>query len=177
MIEAKHLRIGNLVQRKRDKTVVEVLEVLANRISYNNPDLSLKSISADLSNFEPILTNYEWASKIGFSVLVSQPDRYTLAFIDSQDKRVGLTLFFKNHLELDKVSIAFKSEKVSIVYLDKYMCKYVHRVQNLWFSLTGEEIAIDPEYQESDYSDLVKRAYMLEEEYKRSIKFNISKEG
>lgn len=55
-MEANELRIGNLLQRKRDYKVITVEEVLSTRICYYNPDLSsFKPIAADLNGFEPVV--------------------------------------------------------------------------------------------------------------------------
>lgn len=116
-MEANELRIGNLLQRKRDYKVITVEEVLSTRICYYNPDLSsFKPIAADLNGFEPVVLTEEWLVKCGF-------------------RKMSESIYVCDTFSLLKTEFCFKYDGFT------ELC-YVNQLQNLHFALTGEELTI-----------------------------------
>jgi len=123
MIEEKDLRMGNSVLVNGVPTIVESIH----HDGINEVDDSeygeYSIISEDI--IEPIPLTEEWLIKFGFE---SNPyiDTYELYELDE----------LKFILDIDKTR-----GKLDI-HWKQVECKYVHSLQNLFHSLTGEELTI-----------------------------------
>lgn len=125
-MKASELRLGNYVVVKypydrRDRI---------GEISLN--ELDLMQILAAKSTPNPIPITEEWLGRMGFDgETISINDRWnlTIRFMHAMDY-VGCMIYFKHS----------KSE-MSEPWLTPQI-KYVHELQNLYFSLTGSELTI-----------------------------------
>jgi hypothetical protein len=120
MINAKELRIGNLVQSANGYFTYEVT---AN---------DLIAIEAG-SQAKPIPLKEESLLKLGFT---KNTDYYA----------VGKSMFFYKSLDFyiifneNNNIVLLSMENEICVYKKKINIKYVHQLQNLYFALTGEEL-------------------------------------
>ena len=140
MINAIDLRIGNLV-------------------FHNGEVVSITNINGDISNdkFEGIPLTKEWFIKLGFS-------GGTELFQYSFARTVSMYRDETNHLtgEKDRLSIDFdyddgifsisvtresmedgeSKEILDCIYYKLFHIKYVHQVQNLYHTITGDELIL-----------------------------------
>jgi len=114
-MEAKDLRIGNLIMTRREVVTVDFL----NPVSIGWGEGNFGSSDSRLAKFEPILLTESWL--IDFGLEKMKESEYT------QDSYY----FGKYHLWLTSGVILFS---------DKDIIQYVHQLQNLYFALTGEEL-------------------------------------
>ena len=114
-MEAKDLRIGNLVRIAGGDYEVEVLNV--------TNSIFLSSMGAqDIKDVKPIPITEEWLLKFGF---VKEDDNYEL-------KQVRINL----NNQTTKIGAGW-------IGIDINHCKHVHQLQNLYFALTGEELNLN----------------------------------
>jgi hypothetical protein len=139
-MKANELRIGNYVRFSEDGTIFTVDSIEEKGLVVQNEE---ETAWIELEEFEPIPLTEEWFLKFGFEI--------------------------KNHFSIHKTPIYFKGE-MDIDYCFSYAdfredysfyveytdspfdsdtdklypvslgIKYVHQLQNLWFTLTGEEL-------------------------------------
>jgi len=125
MIKANELRIGNLVSN--DRSTCEILHL--NGGDFINCTLKTKQgnpINAHYDLIEPIPLTEEWLLKAGFRK--SKLEGYEVHFIYQHQKiHSGVTAIYNADfsMKLDNVARGIK---------------YVHKLQNLYFALTGEEL-------------------------------------
>jgi hypothetical protein len=115
MIKPEELRTGNLVNIGYDCKVVRIDEFGATLNTYNGVKEFMYFNQKDI---RPILLNEEWLIKFEFD-----EDRYG---------------FIK-----DKIQFLFRTDNklvASIRGLDLVQIKYVHQLQNLYYSITQEEL-------------------------------------
>ncbi len=125
------LRIGNLLARKRDGIIIDVKEVLTNRISYVNPDLTrIKSIAADLNAFQGIELSEYWLLKFGF-----------------ENHGYDFLFFTKDHFDVVGFdnSFCWNWKNLQTEVHSQIEIKYVHQLQNLFYALTGTELLTTPQ--------------------------------
>ncbi len=118
MIEAKELRIGNLV-----------ISPSLNEITVNARWI-LEQHQCDLSNCEylkPIPITEEWLLKFGF-----KKDNHGFVLHD----KMSLSIHFSKEL-------GFVPCWQDFVLSIKYNLKYIHQLQNLYFALTQKELEIN----------------------------------
>ena len=135
MIESNKLRIGNLVHsdfsEENVKTVVEIRHKMASvkyiRTDTNEPHQSM----VDYERLIPIQLTEEWLLKAGFEKLTSIEKGFKL-----NSYTYGRGFSFIVHLNNGLLSTNFwqGNEK-----------KFVHQLQNLFFSLTGEDLVFSTE--------------------------------
>jgi hypothetical protein len=121
-MNTSELRIGNIVQHKTNKGVVNVIHVLENHIGYHNKLLSMKCIDALASNFVPIPLDEDWLLRFGFEKYKfdnGEPNQYR----------------YKSRL------IVIRDGKFTD-YGSSVILEYVHQLQNLYFALVGEELVL-----------------------------------
>lgn len=126
-MKANELRIGNLVLV--DSNILGIVsEIRSNhaKIIYKgevNVEVSSRLSLIEFIRLEPIPLTEEWVKKFGFIKTFENP------FIDYEWQHGWYTM--SNELE---------------PYLGRYTneapFKYVHQLQNLYFSLTGEELQL-----------------------------------
>jgi len=119
-MKAEELRIGNYVF---GLNMEEPVRRINDSIEYNYKTEKYELDAIDILCFEPILLTEEWLLKFGF-------------YIDS----------FKNY-ELGNINIHRLTFKLDIFEDDAWhtipvKMKYVHQLQNLYFTLTGEELKL-----------------------------------
>lgn len=123
-MKAIELRIGNLVYSFKD-TVSEVLGISTNNVGLKWS--STEFLQANFAQISPIPITKEWLIKMGFEaniIIYSHPKNRRLAVKLWDDPKIKFILFWKN---------------LVIRELDVF---YVHQLQNLFYSLTGEELKI-----------------------------------
>ena len=118
-MKANELRIGNLFVDKKTKTIINIIGLTEQYITF----------SGHFKNdwqAKPIPLTEEWLLKFGF-------DKH---FEDFEKKIVGFYLTYNFN---DGISLNGKYMDEPI-YIDG---EYVHQLQNLYFALTGEELTIN----------------------------------
>jgi len=138
MIEAKDLRIGNLVI-DLDGSLVKIAS------------------GADIEGtWNPILLTEEILIKAGFEIVNSYfSDGYTnpyVKFDKLEYKKSGfaldisegniVTLYLAYEQDASNLSQAYSGEFTNYEARE-VLCKYVHQLQNLYYVLTGEELEIN----------------------------------
>ena len=113
MMEAKELRVGNLVYS----------------ITHNvNINVSLIEIDMNYSTIEGIPLTEEWLVKLGFEETYNS--QFRLKFDHKE--------FYEFGYDFSKVE---DKSMEGFRYYGRYIkIKYVHQLQNLYFALTGEEL-------------------------------------
>jgi hypothetical protein len=140
MINPKELRIGN--------TIYCVTSKLNVTVSYPHPaqcivdifredEISAEFVHGDLEEFEPIPITPEWLKKLGFEKSNTSPYRDCDAFVIFKD--AGRLIWCAGNL--------FKPTHVSFIKItsydfltDPHPIKYIHRLQNAIYFLTGMEL-------------------------------------
>lgn len=130
-MNATELRIGNIIQKN-------------GKVHYTNAFTirDIKNLSIDdTDNFEPIPINEDWLLKFGFECIADAGDQ----------KRFGLKNRKTNYffgIELDHEEIGLYKQSLfgveTLIYNESFF-KYVHQLQNLYFSLTGSELVFSTE--------------------------------
>jgi len=127
MIESNNLRIGNLVHsdfsETNIKTVVEIKHKMASvkyiRTDTNEPHQSM----VDYERLIPIELTREWLLKAGFEGHSTNPYWFRKNdILISENGNLELVSWDRNIFKLNK------------------SIKYVHELQNIFFSLFGEEL-------------------------------------
>lgn len=135
-MEAKELRIGNLIYV--DSKLRYVFGTIYKTIQHNY-HLQNSTYSENYENeCEPIPLTEEWLLKLGFEEISFTEDRnrdwYKMFEIDNTSEIISLNYYTKTNYCRFNFDIGYGNK-----YLDLY---YVHQLQNLYFALTGEELAI-----------------------------------
>lgn len=154
-MKATELRIGNVYNSVKFRTAVECeltdLAELCHRSdgAYNDPPID--------EMFEPIPLTELWLLRFGFEKWGNEPFTphenhliYCLsnAIDGTSDFKVYLSESWYGAKELTPEEILKHTEKHWGIKIDYdilyfyYELKYVHQLQNLYFSLTGEELII-----------------------------------
>ena len=128
-MDSKHLRIGNLFQEKKTKEIIKVIELSQEKIVFTG-------MFSGEWQAEPIPLTEEWLLKFGFIrnqintisevIDVSGNDK----LLEFEVTEMGLDLWISS----DKIDEA--------LYFPVNYIKYVHQLQNLFFSLCGEELQL-----------------------------------
>ena len=122
-MNATELRIGNLLEVYLEPQISEWIEI---HIHLSN----LGQIQEDSRKFRPIPLTEEWLLKFGFSKLY---DGFELKLDNHWSKMVVMgDMSFSLQDANGSDDVAFQND-----ILDS-----VHRLQNLYFALTGEELTI-----------------------------------
>ena len=121
MIQANELRIGNWVNFHNDNTYFEVTEITKEGLGVRNETMDTW---IEIDEFSPVPLTPEILEKCGFK--------------DSEweHKTKSECLFVGN----DIIHIMDARDKN---YSFTAPCKYLHQLQNLYFSLTGTELIIN----------------------------------
>lgn len=119
MLKAQELRIGNLVQSYADIISVEYVDKLLLKGVFHRD--VIYNTSLQVKHCKPIPLNEEWLLKLGF-----QKDRngYFLGVLSFSETNSNELMICINDLPIQTI------------------CKYVHQLQNLYFSLTGVELEL-----------------------------------
>ena len=117
-LESRELRIGNWVSMAQ----YGVQQIS----SYNIYKLNLMELGTKVADYyyliEPIPLTEEWIVKFGF-------------YFAGHEKRTFLQVYVKDGVKL-------RLSNSGILYYQNIPIKTVHRLQNLYFALTGEELTL-----------------------------------
>lgn len=142
-MEIKELRVGNLLYRNG---IMEVLGIGANNklIIYDHYNKERLPYGLDVASFKGIELTPEWLEKfkfnkhhyLGHDIMWRHPN---------DKKTVEETLHSCNFYWQDKkfVFIEVVNDHGEYATFPVGHIKYIHQLQNLYFALTGEELAID----------------------------------
>lgn len=112
-MNATELRIGNLFIEQSSKEIISVVGLEKNRVVFSG--MFLEKWQA-----EPIPLTEEWLLKFGFEHRDFSFDRGSFFL----SKRTG------------------KNEYLYQAHTNRFQVKYVHQLQNLYFSLTAVELTV-----------------------------------
>ena len=133
MINNKELMIGNYLKNKKTGEIVEVLEIYDTRISIGMKILiNLKQMSVPLSNYEPIPLTPEILEACGFE---KEEDNYTMK-VNEQ-----LFVYYGGYERIVRLCFYDGNYSYPVHYKNAgNQFQYLHQLQNLFYSLTGEEL-------------------------------------
>ncbi len=127
MIDIKELRVGNLIFSKMTG-IVEAVE----------PN-DFEMILDDFGDFHPIKITEDWLLKLGFEQ--SDDDLFELLVIKKHVAEfIKIDLWTRTELGLVFSMEISQGEFPEQVNIDLPHIKYVHQLQNLFFSLTGNDL-------------------------------------
>lgn len=128
-MEATELRLNNLLIYGND-----IVPVMGMENSNNNLIVKIDSDTAiDHRNLKPIALTAEWLRRLGFKE----------AYRSSSRIRFELSNYCRYDFDLDSNKIL-----QGFLYFGNYIkCNYLHQLQNIYFTLTGEELKIEYELQ------------------------------
>ena len=125
-MKASELRIGNYVSSGKYNTVEEIIGIEPIK-------LFTTSGYSSIGEYEPIPLTDEWLEKFGFKES-EYAKKTLLCDVGGFNSRL--------HIDINQDDICVSVEQVianDVIYLH---CEYVHQLQNLYFSLTGEELIL-----------------------------------
>lgn len=133
MIEPTELRIGNCVQRENEVIVVDAIVEFEINVwfseEYDNEERLRgwsKSNGFSCADINGIPLTEEWLLKLGFHN--RYPEYYS---IEIEEKRY-LDFFMKDNM----------ASILGVVLTNNNEIRHVHQLQNLYFALMGQELAI-----------------------------------
>ena len=127
-MKAQELRLGNLIYYHIKDKLNEPEEWDAENI-VDCFDIAQMVENPETNEYKPIPLTEEWLLKFGFidvgnvDFLIAQPTKYIASFKAGINDKFGL--FAWNNIKLNEIEI-----------------KYVHQLQNLYYSLTGTDLTI-----------------------------------
>lgn len=121
-MEAKELRIGNLVEYEDDESIFKVTSIEKSGLGVENESESV--IWIDIDKFDPISMTEEWLLKFGFKI----NDEGRHKTVSNNEVKFYIT-YFNEVLFMDLLN-----RNIHI--------KYIHQLQNIYFAVTGEELEI-----------------------------------
>lgn len=126
-MEATELRLNNLLIYGN-----EIVPVMGMEHSNNNLLVKIDSETAiDYRKLQPIALTAEWFQKLGFKE----------AYRSSSRIRFDLPNYCRYDFDLNSNKIL-----QGFLYFGNYIkCNYLHQLQNIYFTLTGEELKIEYE--------------------------------
>jgi hypothetical protein len=127
MINAQELRLGNLIKKSSTGQIYKVSAGMIVGIEVENESPQFEPL------YEPIPLNEELLEKIGF--VKSVIDRYK-SWQLQVNERVKF-LYCDNKLDFGILSVA-QYEWLNIAEI-----KYIHQLQNFYYSITGKELVIN----------------------------------
>lgn len=124
-MEATELRLNNLLMY--DDIIVPIIGMENSSESVLvkiNPETAV-----DYKKLKPIALTAEWFSKLGFKEAYRSPTRI----------RFDLPNYCRYDFDLDSNKIL-----EGFLFFGNYIkCRYLHQLQNIYYTLTGEELKID----------------------------------
>jgi hypothetical protein len=129
------LRIGNLVSRKdlgNGYERVESVIYLGEKVVTSGP---IKVI-CEYESIEPISLTNEWFERLGFGYRNENGQKYYHIYSDELGDEVQLAM------DDDEFAFYLWWNDGKYERFPSQLIKYVHQLQNLYFALTGEELAI-----------------------------------
>lgn len=136
MIEAKDLRIGNLIYFTKDHPVSEVTQIFKKGVNVNTTDGMCPYVL-----IEPIKLTEKWLINFGFKEC--EPSRYghkyTIGRADwgfTIENSFEKETWFFGHEHYDSGNEDENNKSMHFCF----DLKYVHQLQNIFYSLTDEEL-------------------------------------
>lgn len=144
MIQPQELRLGNYVYDRGEKVIrIDFFEHLEN--GYDCKFGQNGIVDPEWGHTHPLTEYTEYAKPIPLT------EEWLLKFGFENDTYGNFTLSLGDILDVQWVMVSFKyydlKEWDSTQFSDNnlmYDCKYVHQLQNLYFSLTGKELEVKP---------------------------------
>jgi len=138
---AQELRIGNYINRLGKQTEIKAIQQ-SEKICYVNTSISG---AITINQIEPIPLTEEWLLKLGFEVKDRKSNLDTDIFYMPAFE-IDYCLFYADFrldygLYLEYTDSPFPEDDEKL-YPITFGIKYVHQLQNLLYSLTGEELTI-----------------------------------
>ena len=142
-MEAKDLRIGNLI--KRNNEVFGVWNLKRKSLELDSVELDRHVKYETYENIMPLDLSEEWLLKFGFEG--NNMDMWkVLPFGDGVELHVDCVQegkFVNAVLTKGRVEKGIPGRDYVYIYLSE--CQYVHQLQNLFFAITGEELEVKHE--------------------------------
>lgn len=127
-MEATELRLNNLLMY--EDSIVPIIGM-----ENNSQGVMVKidsDIAIDSTQLKPIALTVEWFSKLGFKE----------AYRSSSRIRFDLPNYCRYDFDLDSNKIL-----EGFLFFGNYIkCSYLHQLQNIYFTLTGEELKIEHKF-------------------------------
>lgn len=121
------LKISNLVEYEHQIfSVKEILQPTENH-SFVKIENDFESFTVPAEAIEPILIDENWLKKLGFAKTYSSEQRIRYERPEN---------FIKYDLDLTTKKLL----EGLIIYGNSVKCKYIHEVQNIFYSLIGQSI-------------------------------------
>lgn len=136
-MKVQELRIGNLVYGVSDRveqiTLISETKIITDLVKINAP------MEVDLTDISPIPLTEEWLIKFGF---VKEPLAYSIN-IDKfgRGKKITISSDYLYIVDSEKQN-TIPTDIITIWNKDIVKEFYVHQLQNLYFTLTGEELKL-----------------------------------
>lgn len=138
-MKARDLRIGNLVNRLGEPTVINSVQITDNKdFGYVSTPLSG---SITQNQIEPIPLTEEWLVKFGFHRTNRRGEPIYALLICEKSFRIEVDFMCLNNTRLNGVTL-FNDAKL----------RYVHQLQNLYFVLAGRELELVNSEKNIDYA-------------------------
>jgi hypothetical protein len=143
-MEANQLRIGNIIQYKKGhlSRIIGIFSSEKEFIIVRGLKDSYIDGSYELSNFNPITLTEEWMLKFGFKKVEYSDERHGFGTEYHLKVNDGIFLNYSDDFSL----AIYRNEKAmedEVGILPEWEAvKYVHGLQNLIFTLVGEEITL-----------------------------------
>ena len=128
-MEANELRLGNFIQIKGKPECITTVDSLDGRISHGGD--SVDDMSPDY--YEGIPLTEEWLRKLGFD-----DKDYKKGWIGINVKFTDFVLSKPNTEVVHSDHYCYNYECGRLVLYNEF--KYVHKLQNFFYALTGEEL-------------------------------------
>jgi len=143
MMKAKELRLGNLVNYEQTTHIITKIEEYKATSKWLGDDDY--EYSHSLNSIEPIALNEIWILNFGFK-LIDTNGRYGNIYSKQiNDLAICLERDF-NEYESYFVGVEYMdspfTEDFNRIYLFSFDLRYLHQLQNIYFSITGTELTI-----------------------------------
>lgn len=139
-MEAQELRFMNCLYHKGTDMLVHVRSIITENDSCVSIDLGVNkedSHIVDVSLFDPVPINRTWLEQLGFKL--ERGDSEYLSLVLPIPTMYMITLYSTNQNGFSVVWPLRKGENKK----EHRLCadvKYIHQLQNLYYSLTGKEL-------------------------------------
>lgn len=136
-MKTSELRRGNIINFTENDELAIVEEIDANGVKV---DAGKELVWIEIWEFNPIQLNAEWLLKLGF-IPCTSPFNDKLAWVIGED--ANRIIWCTNNL-FKPLPDGFIRITYDEYPAGKYLCEYVHQLQNACAILRGEELTIKP---------------------------------
>lgn len=142
-MSATEFRIGNIVGKFFNREIgyipSEVRGIAKDTIYFDDEGEEKFRDKSDLTSLEGIPLTEEWLIRLGFKCVHEKNKHYNI--VNPKGYKDNYTINFVPTLN-EQWTLCFHDLTVNQSYITCTHIKYVHRLQNLCFALTGEELSI-----------------------------------